>query len=193
MWTGEVHVPSGSEIGPICLSSIDVVPRCKALLVGMFPLLVGMFPVFSSCSQDSCHKVGKVICITIRTFALHLHHLAIPTCIYYLTVYSSFALVFSRSLFGAVGDALADICSNFFPSFSQAQLVGGSLKASLYASGFAPACDKFKDALALQAPENYYLVFGLPAGPLNFMAGASVCFALRPNCGSNTGILTLQI
>ena len=79
------------------------------------------------------------------------------------------------------------MCENVFPSFSQAQLSGGALAASPYASGFAPACDTFREALMLKSPEDYYLVFGLPIGPVNWMAGVSVCFAMRPTCGSNTG------
>ena len=79
------------------------------------------------------------------------------------------------------------MCASVFPSYSQAQLYGGALSASPLASGFAPACDKFKDALLLKSPEDYYLVLGLPIGPVDFMAGVSVCFAMRPTCGSNTG------
>ena len=86
-----------------------------------------------------------------------------------------------------ITEVLSDICESIFPSFSQAQLSSGALAASPYASGFAPACDTFQEALMLKSPEDYYLVFGLPIGPVDFMAGVSVCFAVRPICGSNTG------
>ena len=81
------------------------------------------------------------------------------------------------------------MCEAVFPSYSQAQIVSKALSSSFYAKQFAPACYQFADALSMQEPSTYYLVLGLPIGPYDFLLGAKVCFALRPNCGSNKGKL----
>ena len=81
--------------------------------------------------------------------------------------------------------ALKNMCANLFPSFSQAQLTGGALEGSAYASGFSEACKQFSPALKSVSPEKWYLVFGLPIGGLT-MGGLSMCLAVLPNCGSNS-------
>ena len=84
-----------------------------------------------------------------------------------------------------ITSALSNMCAAVFPSFSQAQLVSGALSSSVYARAFAPACKQFKNVLSLKPPNTYYLVLGFPIGNINFLAGASVCFAMRPGCGDD--------
>ena len=86
-----------------------------------------------------------------------------------------------------ITNALSTMCAAVFPSFSQAQLVSGALSSSIYAKAFAPACNQFEDVLSMKRPDTYYLVLGVPIGTMNFLAGASICFAVRPGCGDDDG------
>jgi len=78
------------------------------------------------------------------------------------------------------------MCAAAFPSFTAGQIVSDALSLSPYASGFSAACNEFSEALTNVEDDTYYLVLGLPIGPITW-GDKSMCLALRPNCGDNQG------